>query len=109
MFLLADRLNYSSAAQECRNRSGRLGDVMSEARTEALAQLLVGAGMEAAFVDGKSENGSEFYNVNGKGKRVGYIFLWYGQIKGVAGNLTPSHSNKLLRGVRFLCPLLCTL
>ncbi|CAG9121630.1 unnamed protein product [Plutella xylostella] len=65
MFLFTDRLNYSAAAQECRNRSGRLGDVMSEARTEALTQLLVGAGMEAAFVDGKSDNGSEFYNVNG--------------------------------------------
>ncbi|XP_073967699.1 uncharacterized protein [Choristoneura fumiferana] len=64
-FLTPHKLNYTQARAACRNMSGVLADVVSEARTEALAQLLTGASTEAAIVALRRSNGSSFFGANG--------------------------------------------
>ncbi|CAH0404590.1 unnamed protein product [Chilo suppressalis] len=63
--LLQKRLNFTQAVVECRNMSGVLPDVTSEQRTDALAQVLAGAGVDAAFVGLRRNNRSSFHGING--------------------------------------------
>lgn len=66
VFLQAQRLNYTNAVLECANMTGVLADVLGESRTDAYTQLLMGAGVEVAFVGVRSDNGSEFVSVSGE-------------------------------------------
>ncbi|XP_013200377.1 uncharacterized protein LOC106142962 [Amyelois transitella] len=64
-FLISQKYNYTDGQQQCRNISGVLADVTSEQRTDALAQLLAGASVDAALVGMRRKNESVFYGVNG--------------------------------------------
>lgn len=66
LHLLPKRRNFTEARAECRNRSSSLADVASEQRTEALAQLLTGAGVEAVYVGLRRRNSTVFVGDNGK-------------------------------------------
>lgn len=65
-FIVNKKLNYTQGLRECKNISGVPADVTSEQRTDALAQLLAGASIDAAFVGLRSKNGSAFISVTGE-------------------------------------------
>ncbi|XP_068621690.1 uncharacterized protein [Battus philenor] len=64
-YLLNRTMNYTDAVRECDNKSSVLADVISEKRTEALAQLLSEADTECAYVSLKRNNGGHFAVTNG--------------------------------------------
>ncbi|XP_053607693.1 uncharacterized protein LOC128673690 [Plodia interpunctella] len=64
-FLITQRYNYTEGMKQCRNISGVLADVTSEQRTDALAQLLAGAGVDTALVGMRRKNESVFYGAHG--------------------------------------------
>ncbi|XP_047987880.1 uncharacterized protein LOC125227583 isoform X1 [Leguminivora glycinivorella] len=66
-YLTPTRLNYTEARTACRNMSGVLADTASEQRTDALAQMLAGAGVDAALVSLRRSNASNsaFIGANG--------------------------------------------
>ncbi|CAB3248157.1 unnamed protein product [Arctia plantaginis] len=66
-FLVTKKLNYTLAFRECKNITAVPADITSEQRTDALAQLLAGASVDAAFVGLRSKNGSTFVTSNGNG------------------------------------------
>ncbi|KAG6453993.1 uncharacterized protein LOC115445987 [Manduca sexta] len=63
--LLPNLLNYTEAARECMNLSGNLADIITEQRTEALAQVLANASVNEAFVGMTRHNTSVFRSDNG--------------------------------------------
>lgn len=65
-YLLPEHHNFTQAVAECKNISGVLADVTSEQRTDALAQMLAGATVEAALVGLKRSNESSFRSLNGE-------------------------------------------
>lgn len=77
MFLqLPTRMNYTMAERECRNRSSALADVSSEQRTDAVAQLLAGAGVEVAFAGMRRRNSSVFVGNNGNAYLPTYLYTY---------------------------------
>ncbi|XP_061708191.1 uncharacterized protein LOC133518490 isoform X2 [Cydia pomonella] len=64
-YLTPTKFNYTEARTACRNMSGVLADTASEQRTDALAQLLAGAGVDAALVSLRRSNASAFIGANG--------------------------------------------
>lgn len=65
-FLLTKKLNYTLAFRGCKNLTAVPADITSEHRTDALAQVLAGASVDAAFVGLRSKNGSTFVSSNGR-------------------------------------------
>ncbi|XP_075991766.1 uncharacterized protein LOC142987100 [Anticarsia gemmatalis] len=64
-YLITKKQNYTLAARECKNITAAPADILSEQRTDALAQLLAGASVDAAFVGLRSKNGSGFVSSTG--------------------------------------------
>lgn len=64
-YLNTQKLNYTQAHSACKNMTGVLADVTNEQRTDALAQLLAGASIDAAFVGLRRMNSSTFSTENG--------------------------------------------
>ncbi|XP_041979427.1 uncharacterized protein LOC121733274 [Aricia agestis] len=63
--LSATRMNFTQAQQACRNRSSVLADVVSEQRTDSLAQLLAASQVESAYCGLWRDNSSGYYSANG--------------------------------------------
>ncbi|XP_050685643.1 uncharacterized protein LOC126980067 [Leptidea sinapis] len=63
-YFLQLQLNSSQSQLSCSNKGGVLADVSSEHRTDALSQLLIGAGVPSAFV-GMQRSDQKFYATNG--------------------------------------------
>lgn len=63
-YLIRSGINYTEAEKMCQNKSSMLADVSSERRTNALAQLLVNANTNYAYV-GLQRTYKDFMTSNG--------------------------------------------
>ncbi|GBP91160.1 hypothetical protein EVAR_65606_1 [Eumeta japonica] len=70
LMLFKQKFNYSQAHGICRNHSGHLADMTGESRTDSFAQLLVGAGVDSAYVGMTRDNSTSFRTVTGKPRAV---------------------------------------
>lgn len=76
MFTLLKKQNYTEGQLECKNNTGILADVMSEHRTDLLAQMLNGAKVEIAYVglNRNSDNGTAYTSDTGSVFFMGLYF-----------------------------------